>query len=407
MATILIVDDHAENRYLLEALLAGRGHAVGTAADGLEALELASARDFDLVIADILMPRMDGFELCRTWKRDPRLARIPFVYYTATYTEPSDERFALGLGAERFLIKPLEPEALLAEIEALLGASPGLREPMVDALFTLEHNRALFRKLESKVAENERLGRSKAGLEEELAQHRQVESLGRLAASAAHDLNNLLVPILHMADLMLEKYGDHPDLHRRLATILMAAERARDLVQGLNDYTRKGVQERAPTDLNELARQTADLLRPDGGPHLSWVLDLEPELAPIQADPTALGRVLLNLARNAMDATAPAGVLTLRTRTGGSDRVVLEVADTGRGIAPDHLARVLEPFFTTKPPGRGTGLGLAIVQNIVRAHGGTLELASEPGRGTTVRVELPSRASAASERATSTHAKPC
>lgn len=121
MSRILIVDDCLDNRYLLEVLLRGHGQETVSAENGAEALNLASAQDFDLVLSDILMPVMDGFALCRAWKQDPRLSRIPFVIYTATYTEPRDEQFALNLGADRFLVKPLPPEEILREIRDLLG----------------------------------------------------------------------------------------------------------------------------------------------------------------------------------------------------------------------------------------------------------------------------------------------
>jgi len=107
---ILSVDDHAENLYLLEALLRGHGHVVDSASNGVEGLKLAEADRYDAIISDILMPRMDGFQFCRELKKNPRLRSIPFIFFTATYTDPKDAQFALGLGASRFFTKPFEPE---------------------------------------------------------------------------------------------------------------------------------------------------------------------------------------------------------------------------------------------------------------------------------------------------------
>ena len=120
MPRVLIVDDQEEALYLLETLLGGNGFEVLTASNGAAAWEQAQVTPPDLVISDILMPVMDGFTLCRLWKKDPELRHIPFVFYTATYTDSKDEQFALGLGADRFLVKPMEPEAFLSQIREVL-----------------------------------------------------------------------------------------------------------------------------------------------------------------------------------------------------------------------------------------------------------------------------------------------
>jgi CheY-like chemotaxis protein len=110
---VLIVDDKPENLYLLRALLTGNGFSVTCANEGGEALRAARSSRPDLIVSDILMPGMDGFALCREWKKDPDLRTIPFVFYTATYTDPRDEKLALDMGADRFLIKPTEPEVFM------------------------------------------------------------------------------------------------------------------------------------------------------------------------------------------------------------------------------------------------------------------------------------------------------
>lgn len=160
MSTVLIVDDKPENLYLLQALLTGNGFMAFTAGNGAQALELARASAPDVIVSDILMPGMDGFALCREWKKDPSLSRIPFIFYTATYTDSRDEKLALDLGADRFLVKPLEPDVLLGEIWAVLEATsaagtsaqlPRKEEEVV----MCQYNQALVRKLEEKLAELE------------------------------------------------------------------------------------------------------------------------------------------------------------------------------------------------------------------------------------------------------------
>ena len=135
MTKLLIVDDNEQNLYMLQVLLEGHGYEVVSAGDGAEALEKARRDPPDVIITDILMPVMDGFTLCREWKRDDRLKEIPFVFYTATYTDPRDEEFALCLGAERFIVKPVEPDVLVGLLQEVIeehevGRLVAPREPV-------------------------------------------------------------------------------------------------------------------------------------------------------------------------------------------------------------------------------------------------------------------------------------
>ena len=173
MEHIMIVDDDAQNIYLLQSILSGNGYRVTTAANGAEALEKARAEIPDMIVADILMPVMDGFELCRTWKADELLKDVPFVFYTATYTDTRDEQLALRLGADRFLVKPQEPDVLLATLEEVLqarrlGAAAAKPEPTPDeTVYFKEYNEALIRKLEQKMLQ----------LESEVIARREVEAV--------------------------------------------------------------------------------------------------------------------------------------------------------------------------------------------------------------------------------------
>ena len=159
---ILIVDDIEENLYLLESLLKGSNYEVVTAKDGVEALDKLKEEPINMIISDILMPKMDGFQFCRECKKDDNLKKIPFIFYTATYTDKKDEEFALNLGAEKFLIKPVEPEVLLKilkeVIEAhkkgtLITSKKPLRE---EEIYLAEYNKRLIKKLEKKVLDLEK-----------------------------------------------------------------------------------------------------------------------------------------------------------------------------------------------------------------------------------------------------------
>lgn len=160
MKSVLVVDDKDENLYLLQVLLTHQGYRVSTARHGAEALTMARQSPPDLLVTDILMPVMDGFALCRQWKSDAQLKHIPLIFYTATYTDARDERFALDLGADAFVVKPAEPAAFMAIIQAVLAATgeatAPARETTVDEPVLLkEYNQVLVHKLEKKLLQLE------------------------------------------------------------------------------------------------------------------------------------------------------------------------------------------------------------------------------------------------------------
>ncbi len=168
MPRALVVDDHDDARYLLDTLLRAHGYEVVATANGAEALAAARRLAPDVIVSDILMPVMDGFALCRECRRDPALSRLPFVFYTATYTDEKDEALALSLGADLFLVKPCEPDLLVESITAALarGHAPtpgnGTAPPASEEGTLEQYNQALVRKLESKLAQLEDAGRALA-----------------------------------------------------------------------------------------------------------------------------------------------------------------------------------------------------------------------------------------------------
>ena len=178
MYRCLIVDDQEQNLYLLQVLLKGNGYEVESACNGAEALEKARRNPPDIVISDILMPVMDGFALCRAWRQDDHLKTIPFIFYTATYTDPKDEAFGLSIGADRFLVKPLDPEVLIKEIAAVIRNKDGgvkastKKEALLEPTFMKEYNEALIRKLEDKMVHLEQTNQL---LEEKIREHSAVE----------------------------------------------------------------------------------------------------------------------------------------------------------------------------------------------------------------------------------------
>jgi putative nucleotidyltransferase with HDIG domain len=210
MSKILIVDDQEQDLYLLKSFLIGHGHQAVEATNGAEALELARANPPDVIISDILMPVMDGFSLCHEWTKDESLKTIPFVFYTATYTDPKDEELALGLGAARFIVKPVEMEQFLSILNGVLGEvqsgtlvarRESLHEEMI---YYRMYNERLIRKLEDKMLELEKVNRA---LEEEVAERKQAEvEITHLLKESQQRLNQ--VEALHSIDLAISASMD-------------------------------------------------------------------------------------------------------------------------------------------------------------------------------------------------------
>ncbi|MHB8666740.1 MAG: response regulator [Burkholderiales bacterium] len=164
MDHVLIVEDNEENRSLLKMLLEVNGYRVTDAGDGLQALAAAQRDRPDVIVSDVLMPKMDGFALCRAWMQDAALRRIPFIFYSATYVHPDDEQFAMALGAVRYLIKPVEAEVFLRELRGVLQQwtgrdAPAPAQPLDELTSHAMHESALARKVEDKMAQLEAANR--------------------------------------------------------------------------------------------------------------------------------------------------------------------------------------------------------------------------------------------------------
>jgi PAS domain S-box-containing protein len=225
-------------------------------------------------------------------------------------------------------------------------------------------------------------------IENELRDAQKREAVGRLAGAVAHDFNNILTAIAGHADLARTNLANPTALLRALTAIEEAAEAGSSLSRQLLAFSRREPRKAEPTQLNDAVRSTMTLLERLIPPSIEVVLDLAEELPEIVADGSQLGQVVLNLTLNARDAMPTGGRLTIGTEA-APDAVVLVVADTGVGMSPEVRSRAFEHFFTTKDADRGTGLGLSTVLEIVEQSSGTVELDSELGAGTSVRITLP------------------
>jgi two-component system, NtrC family, sensor kinase len=237
------------------------------------------------------------------------------------------------------------------------------------------------------LAEREEQLKTAAG--KQLHRSEKLASLGRLAAGVAHEINNPLTGVLTFAHLMKEKPNMDGQDVQDLDLIIHETTRAAEIVRGLLDFARERAVIKEPLNLNEVIVRTIRLIRNQKlFERIVIDEDLANDLPDIEGDMNQLQQVLLNLSLNACEAMPTGGSLTIRTRS--EERgVMVTLADTGCGIKPEYLEHVFEPFFTTKPVGKGTGLGLSVSYGIVQQHGGTIELDSEPGRGTTFTLVFP------------------
>jgi PAS domain S-box-containing protein len=240
-------------------------------------------------------------------------------------------------------------------------------------------------------------------LEDQLRQAQKMEAVGQLTGGLAHDFNNLLTVVIGNLDILREERASDPKVQEFAQLALGASMRGADLTRQLLAYSRRQTLETKAFDLNRLVADMMELLRRTLGEHIDVETSLDEGLWPAFADPTQVETALANLAINARDAMPDGGRLTIETANKHLDEdyaaanvdvspgeyVMLAVSDTGSGIAPEILKRVFEPFFTTKELGKGTGLGLSMVYGFAKQSGGHVNIYSEVGHGTTVRLYLP------------------
>lgn len=257
-------------------------------------------------------------------------------------------------------------------------------------------------------------------LQLQLAQAQKMEAIGTLAGGVAHDFNNLLQVVLGYSELMLDdhhfpqKYSD--DMHK----VAQAAKNGADLVRRLLTFSRKTEYNPRPLNLNRLIEQLQKMISRTIPKMVAIELILAPNLSNINADPTQVDQILMNLSVNARDAMPDGGRLVIETENVILDEnyskvhleakvgphVVLKVSDTGQGMDKSVLSHIFEPFYTTKEAGKGTGLGLAMVYGMVKQHGGHITCYSEPDRGTTFKIYFPAIVSRIEQRQTKTDLMP-
>jgi len=246
-----------------------------------------------------------------------------------------------------------------------------------------------YRMVLSDLTDRKQAEEEKHKLESQLQQAKKMESLGSLAGGVAHDMNNVLGAILGMASLHLETRVTDSPTQQAFATISKAAMRGGKMVKNLLHFARQSLTGDLELDVNDLLNEEVLLLMPTTLSKVQLELDLDPDLRRILGDGVALSHMFMNLFVNAVDAMPESGTLTLQTRNVDNCWIEVRINDTGRGMAKEVLDRAFDPFFTTKEVGKGTGLGLSMAFSTVQAHRGQIEMQSELGIGTQVRLRFP------------------
>lgn len=289
------------------------------------------------------------------------------------------------------------------ELEVLGNTFNGMVEDLKRSYSDLEEKNS---ELEREVNERRQAQAERTELQNHLVQSQKMEAFGQLAGGVAHDFNNILAIVIgngELVEALLEKPGNHQELKRLIKEISDAADRGADLARQLLTFARRESDNPRMTDVNEVLTRFESLIRRVLEETVEVRIERAPTLRKVYIDPGRLEQVLMNLCVNARDAMQGGGSLTLRTRdvrlheskhmTSGpvspGRYTVIEAQDSGAGMPVDVIERAFEPFFTTKPAGQGTGLGLATVHGIIRAAGGSLNIDSTLGVGSTFDIYLP------------------
>jgi len=390
-ARILMVDDDVASTCLMTNFLNRIGYRrLRSINDSTLTFETIEAFTPDLILLDLAMPGLNGFEILNVLRTDRQNEeQIPVVVLTG---DPSakNKRRALAAGATDLLVKPFDASEVSMRIRTLLQAH-FLRLEIQEQNHLLEERvRQRTHDLESTLADLHATQRR-------MVQQERLSAFGEMAGGVVHDFSNALMSIIGYSEMLITNAAARSDEATALDYLRIINTAGRDgahVVSRLRDFYRpRGAADVLELlDLNEIARQSIALAKPrcakrESAGAVLFQTDFENKVTAAGIAPE-LREALTNLISNALDAIPAAGVITLRTQNHDGAAIV-EVIDTGTGMSPEVRERCLEPFFTTKGD-HGTGLGLAMVFGIIKRHQGTLEIESEPGKGTTVRIRLPS-----------------
>jgi signal transduction histidine kinase len=420
---ILLVDDQQAKLLSHEVVLAEMGENLLKASSAREAFECLLRHEVALILIDVCMPDLDGFELATMIREHPRFQNTAIIFVSAVMMAHLDQLRGYKLGAVDYVPVPVVPELLRAKVKVFVELYRKTRQ-------LEQFNADLERRVEERTAELRRLNEElelrieERTRERELAlaqlfEAQKMDTIGRLTGGVAHDFNNLLMAVLGSLTLLEKKLPDDPQIRRLLQNAIQGADRGKSLTQRLLAFSRRQELKPQAVDFAQLVCGMQELLKRAVGHGISFSCDFPPDLPPALVDANQLELALLNVALNARDAMSDGGSVRITAQAqavmpGGlpeihpigngfaapmnsspsvslrsGDYVRIIIVDTGVGMDQVTLAKATEPFFTTKGPGKGTGLGLSMVHGLAAQSGGLLRIHSEPNAGTVVELWLP------------------
>jgi signal transduction histidine kinase len=420
---ILIVDDELVSRKTLQKLLESVGECESVE-NGEDALKIAMSENTpDLILLDIIMPGMDGYEVCRKLKADFRTKGIPVIFLSAN-AKIEDITRGFETGAVDYITKPFHKEEVKARVQTHLSLKK-MREDLYDKSIVLE------RQLEEIQEKSEQLREKDL----QLIEMDRIAGIGTLAAGIAHEINNPLgfikssigflkksmVKILDTSrywddkpvpETLVKDYKDYlaqinldhitNSMDKKFDSIHRGIERIMKIINSLRRFSRVDLETVGKLDINESIEDAVEILTSHDTNDVEFIKELR-EVPPVDCSANEINQCLLHIIKNALDAVDHKGVIKLTTsHDEKEDQILIRVFDNGKGMSPEVARQALNPFFTTKTVGSGTGVGLSMTETIIKRHGGMIDISSKEGEGTTVIVSLPAAGGKTEDRSQKT-----
>ena len=400
---ILLVDDQPAKLLSYETILAELDETLIKANSARAALELLLRHEIAVILIDVCMPELDGFELAAMIRQHPRYQTTAIIFVSAVQVTDQDLVRGYEQGAVDYVPVPVAPNLLRAKVRVFTDL---YRKTKQLERFNAELESRVAERTAELAAANDALAASNRDLERRVAdrtreheaalaamhQMQKLDSLGQLTGGVAHDFNNLLMAILGHLELVQRSLPSGSKARRLLDGAVQGAERGAMLTKRMLAFARRQELKPERVEVVELVGSMADMLARSIGPLIEMHSVFPLDLGAIRADPNQLELALLNLALNARDAMPSGGSLTIAGTIEAmptGPHICISVADTGHGMDAATLKRASEPFFTTKGLGKGTGLGLSMVEGLALQSGGMMRIDSRVGEGTRVELLFP------------------